>query len=190
MLGDRRIIYGRAFVSCTVWQTPTGAAATGILLTYQEATAGVQLQVALQVVHVETTSRILGDLNNVRAALPPRKDVGVVLERPDEHHWPAFMYVCMNTHRAMQHDIANAARYRFGSHALQMHGAMHVDTCMLRSERPLKPCTAPCTLRNTCIRLDDRQTPPHSRVGGPAEAGLLPIELERGHEFRYRRRRA
>lgn len=82
-----------------------------------------------------------------------------MLERSDEHHRPAFMYKYMSCHGPGI--TANAARYRFGSHALQMHGAMHVDTCMLRSERPLKPCTAPCTLRNMCIQLHDRRHRTH-----------------------------
>lgn len=56
--------------------------------TYQKATARVQFEVALKIIQVQTPGSVLGDLNDVGAALPPREDVGVVLERPDEDHGP------------------------------------------------------------------------------------------------------
>lgn len=55
------------------------------IFTYLQDTARVHLELELEVFDVQTAISTLCDLYHIGAALPPRKYIGVVLERPNKH---------------------------------------------------------------------------------------------------------
>lgn len=57
-------------------------------LTNLEFAAGIFLQLGFQVIEIQATSCVFRDGHDVHVVLPPRQDVGVMLERPYEDDRP------------------------------------------------------------------------------------------------------